>query len=408
MPYPPLHAPSGVTDDERTKGMMISVNGITLHAEDSGTGDPTLIFLHYWGGTARTWQPIIAALPSGLRAIALDARGWGRSDRPDKSYGVATMADDVEAVIIALSLKRYVLVGHSMGGKVAQLLASRRPSGLAGLVLVAPSPAQGKSLPEGVRTEMTDAYSSPESVAWTIDNVLAERDLPPSLRDLAIADSLAGASAAKKSWPLTAISEDVSADLLQIKVPVLVVGGEKDKVDDVNMLRKIVLPSLPGSVMTIIPGVGHLIPLEAPQELAEQVLDFIKNGGGYARGSASRPEDIPSAFDAAVNRADLDAVMALFHPKAVMRMTDGTVVAEGPDALREVLSQLLAARPHLRNTVRRVLVSDDVALLLLDWEIRIAMPNQEAAVECGTATQIAERCSDGMWRLRISNPLGIN
>jgi ketosteroid isomerase-like protein len=91
-----------------------------------------------------------------------------------------------------------------------------------------------------------------------------------------------------------------------------------------------------------------------------------------------------------------------------MRMTDGAVVAEGSGALREALSQLLAARPHLRNTVRRVLVSDDVALLLLDWEIRIAMPNQNETVECGTATQIAERCSDGMWRLRISNPLGIN
>jgi hypothetical protein len=47
MPYPPLHAPSGATDDERTKGMMISANGITLHADDSGTGDPTLIFLHH-------------------------------------------------------------------------------------------------------------------------------------------------------------------------------------------------------------------------------------------------------------------------------------------------------------------------------------------------------------------------
>jgi uncharacterized protein (TIGR02246 family) len=387
--------------------MMISANGIALHAEESGTGDLALVFLHYWGGTARSWRAVIAALPADLRAIALDARGWGQSERPGDGYDIATMADDVEAAIAALDLKRYVLIGHSMGGKVAQLLASRRPSGLTALVLVAPSPAQGKSLAEAEREAMKDAYASPDSVAWTIDNVLAERALPLPLRDQVIADSLAGAVAARDFWPIAAISEDVSADLARIDVPVLVIGGEKDKVDSVDMLRSVVLPSLPGAVMTVIPGAGHLLPLEAPHELAEQILGFIGNGRGAARGATPRPEDMPSAFDAALNRGDLDAVMALFHPDATMRMTDGTVVAEDPDALRKALGGLIASRPNLRNIVRRVLVSDDVALLLLDWEIRITAPGGNEVVERGTATQVAERCADGNWKLRIANPLGI-
>ncbi len=280
--------------------MKISANGIALHLEQSGAGDLSLIFLHYWGGTSRSWAPVIAALPAGLRAIALDARGWGGSDRPADGYDIVTMADDVEAAIAALALKRYGLVGHSMGGKVAQLLASRRPAGLAGLVLVAPSPAQGKQLPDGVREDMKQAYASPEAVAWTIDNVLAERALSPELRDQVIADSLAGATAAKESWPGSAISEDVSADLARIDVPVLVIGGEKDKVDDVEMLRGLVLPSLPNATLTVIPGVGHLIPLEAPEELAARI-------GGFLDTVTPHPQESAAAFDRALNRGDLDA-----------------------------------------------------------------------------------------------------
>jgi len=255
--------------------MIITANGIALHAEDSGTGDLALVFLHYWGGTARTWKLVVAALPTDLRAVALDARGWGRSDHPGHGYDIATMANDVEAVIASLELNSYVLVGHSMGGKVAQLLASRRPSGLAGLVLVAPSPAKGKYLPEPERDGMAGAYATPDSVAWTIDNVLTERVLPQSFRDQVIADSLAGDAAAKAFWPTTAVSEDVSTDLAHINAPVLVIGGEKDKVDGVDMLRSVVLPSLAGASMHIIPGAGHLIPLEAPHEVAELIVEFI-------------------------------------------------------------------------------------------------------------------------------------
>jgi pimeloyl-ACP methyl ester carboxylesterase/ketosteroid isomerase-like protein len=375
--------------------MKISANGITLHAEQSGSGDLSLVFLHYWGGTARSWAPVIAALPAGLRAIALDARGWGGSDRPADGYDIATMADDVEAALAALDLKRYVLVGHSMGGKVAQLLASRRPAGLAGLILVAPPPAQGKSLPEPVREDMKKAYASPEAIAWTIDNVLAERALSPDLREQVIADSLAGATAAKESWPASAISEDVSADLARIDVPVLVIGGEKDKVDDVEMLRTLVVPSLPNATLSVIPGVGHLIPLEAPRDLAQRI-------GGFIDGVTPHPQDIPAAFDRALNRGDLDAVMALFHPQATMRMTDGTIVTEDSALLREAMGQLISLRPELHNDVRRILVSGDVALLLLDWEIQIG-----GSMQRGTATQIAHRGDDGNWRLRIANPLGI-
>jgi alpha/beta hydrolase fold len=96
--------------------MKISTNGIQINIEDRGSGEPVLVFLHYWGGSARTWGEVIDRLDDRHRSIALDHRGWGHSDAPDHGYGLSDLADDARGVIRALKLKRYLVVGHSMGG----------------------------------------------------------------------------------------------------------------------------------------------------------------------------------------------------------------------------------------------------------------------------------------------------
>jgi len=120
--------------------MMVESNGVHLNVAQRGAGAPALVFLHYWGGSSRTWRRVIDALAPEFRTIAINQRGWGKSDAPASGYALADLAHDAEAVIEALDPERYILVGHSMGGKVSQLIASRRPRGLAGLALVAPSP----------------------------------------------------------------------------------------------------------------------------------------------------------------------------------------------------------------------------------------------------------------------------
>jgi pimeloyl-ACP methyl ester carboxylesterase len=137
--------------------MKIASNGICIKVEEQGSGDLALVFLHYWGGSSRTWHKVIAALPKTYLTFAIDHRGWGESDAPASAYGLADLADDAQGVIEALELKQYILIGHSMGGKVAQLVGSRRPDGLVGLVLVAPSPPQPMAMPPEVRETMAGA-----------------------------------------------------------------------------------------------------------------------------------------------------------------------------------------------------------------------------------------------------------
>jgi pimeloyl-ACP methyl ester carboxylesterase len=249
-------------------------NTVTLHVEDSGTNAPALVFLHYWGGSSRTWQHVIRALAPSFRTVAVDQRGWGRSDKPPGAYTLAAMADDVQGLIERLGLGHYILVGHSMGGKVAQLLASRQPAGLAGLVLVAPSPPSPMNLPLEVRQGMVKAYDNRESILATVQQVLTASPLQPDDLETVVQDSLQGAPAARAAWPLAASQEDISAQAALIRVPTLVIAGENDRVDPPAVLQRELMTRIPHAALHILPGIGHLSPLEAPGKLSALILGF--------------------------------------------------------------------------------------------------------------------------------------
>jgi len=77
----------------------IASNGILLYVDEQGGGDMSLVFLHYWGGSSRTWRHVIAALPKSYRTIAIDHRGWGESDAPATGYALSDLADDAQGVV---------------------------------------------------------------------------------------------------------------------------------------------------------------------------------------------------------------------------------------------------------------------------------------------------------------------
>ena len=92
--------------------MDIRTRATTIHVRERGSGEPALVFLHYWGGSSRTWDAVVGELSSAHRSIAVDHRGWGNSAAPEQGYTIADLANDAHDVIEALKLSRYVLVGH--------------------------------------------------------------------------------------------------------------------------------------------------------------------------------------------------------------------------------------------------------------------------------------------------------
>ena len=145
--------------------MKLKAGELSFNVLESGSGEPALLFLHYWGGSARTWHAVISELSTDFRCIAYDQRGWGQSDAPEQGYLIRDLALDAKHIVEVLQLRRYVLVGHSMGGKVVQFLASQRPPGLVGLVLVAPATPTPQNIPEPARQAHLHAYDNRENAS---------------------------------------------------------------------------------------------------------------------------------------------------------------------------------------------------------------------------------------------------
>jgi len=255
--------------------MMITANTIELHVQQQGAGAPALVFLHYWGGTHRTWNKVAVELQSGYRIVTYDMRGWGESGAAENGYSIAALADEAAALIQHLELSKYVLIGHSMGGKVAQLVASRNPRGLIGLVLVAPATPTPSHLPEEAKQQQIHAYDNRESVLQTIA-FLTDRTPDPETVEQIVQDSLSGTQEAKLAWPTSAILEDISSEVSKITVPTLVLAGERDRLDSVEQHRREVVARIPGATLEIIPNSGHLLPIDEPVQTARAIDHFVR------------------------------------------------------------------------------------------------------------------------------------
>ncbi|KAE9374495.1 alpha/beta-hydrolase [Stipitochalara longipes BDJ] len=252
----------------------------SLHVVSAGNPEsirPTLIFLHFWGGSSGTYNATISHLSPDFHCIAVDFRGWGSSTGPKvlHSYSIHQLATDVETLILKLGIQDFILVGHSMGGKVAQLIAgSDLVSGLKGVVLIAPAPPTPFELPPEMKEQQLTAYSSPESATFVTRNILSASKLPDETISLLVNDMLKGNEFAKAAWPSYAMGEDIVDQAIQIKVPVLVIGGGRDIVEPIERLRKEVLGRIQGAELVVIEESGHLLPVEAPVAVALHIGHF--------------------------------------------------------------------------------------------------------------------------------------
>ncbi len=251
----------------------IPTRGARIACTDRGAGGIAFLFLHYWGGSSRTWERVIAELEADARCVAVDQRGWGGSEALDGRYGLDAMADDVEDVVAALGLTQYVLVGHSMGGKVAQVVAARGVAPPAGLVLVAPAPPDAMPVPADQRAAMLASYDSRDGVEQAI-SVLAGRELDDDQREQVIADTLAGAPGAKREWTERGMTAAVGRRLRDYTGPVRVVVGELDRVERPEALRAAFATVLPQATVETVPGAGHLLPVEVPGRIASACRDI--------------------------------------------------------------------------------------------------------------------------------------
>lgn len=250
------------------------VNGAALNLVDEGEGPPALLFLHYFGGSARSWFPLCDHLRDRYRCIMPDLRGFGSSDDVPDRHMTKAAADDIAALIEMLALRDVVLVGHSMGGKIAMALAARRLPEVDGLVLIAPSPPTPEPITDGDRADLLAAYGDPEKANATAQRLTIHPPTAPLFRQV-VEDSLRTTQAAWTSWLETGSREDISVAMERIDVPALVVIGGDDETIPRATIEREVSGRLQAAETVVIPGAKHLVPLGQPVALAEAVETWL-------------------------------------------------------------------------------------------------------------------------------------
>ncbi|VUC26816.1 unnamed protein product [Clonostachys rosea] len=261
----------------------------TIHALVSGaptsagkSNRTTVVFLHYWGGSSKTWSQVNSQISQQHPTVAIDFRGWGKSTGPSHpdAYSMSRLASDVKHVITSLELQQYILVGLSMGAKVAQLLAGAGElPGLKGIILVSPAPPTPLSLPPQMRDQQVHAYDDAESANIVALNVLTASSPSGNVLESLVSDMLRGNEWAKKAWPTYGMGEDITTATSRIRCPVLVVAAGKDIVEPLERVKSEVCQNIQGAKLEVLEGSGHLSPIDCPSELSEHIRHFIHQHG---------------------------------------------------------------------------------------------------------------------------------
>jgi len=132
----------------------VRIGEVELAVTDAGSGDPALVLVHGYTGAKEDFADHVDLLASDRRVVAYDHRGHGESSRAPR-YSIDLLVDDLVALANTLGLERFVLLGHSMGGFVAQRFAWRHPERLSGLVLMDTGP--GPLRMDGPRRQLIEA-----------------------------------------------------------------------------------------------------------------------------------------------------------------------------------------------------------------------------------------------------------
>lgn len=276
-PWDP-EAPGYPDGEHRT---ITTPDGATLALTIAGPEDgPLVVLSHCWTGSRAIWGPVAERLcASGHRVVLYDQRGHGDSTDGDEPHSIPMLGDDLRAVLAEVDAHDAVLVGHSMGGMSVQSYLTEHPvdfkERVRGVVLVATA---AKVLRRAIPVELATRLMGDGALEWSrrgnIGYVMARRSLGRGARraDVELTlDGLARTTGLARAGFLAAMSGmDLHAGLSAVDVPTTVLVGTRDRLTPPRLARELT-SSIPGANLVVLPGAGHMLPLEAPDEIVDAI-----------------------------------------------------------------------------------------------------------------------------------------
>jgi non-heme chloroperoxidase len=251
-------------------------DGASLFHVDWGTGKPVL-FTHAWGLNADIWEyQLVELVDQGLRCVAYDRRGHGRSSDPGRGYDYDRLADDLAAVINQLDLTDVTLVAHSMGnGEAVRYLRRHGGARIARLVMLSTIPPQSTSdfspLIAGLKQDRP-AFFAKGVAAFTGGHPAVS----PAMTEWIIAQFMRASPKGTIACMHSIARGDFRADMRAVTVPTLIAHGDKDMVNPLDTTARKVAELIPGSTLKVYEGAPHGLVITHRDRLARDILAFAR------------------------------------------------------------------------------------------------------------------------------------
>ena len=256
---------------------FLTVHDVRLFYRLEGkTGAPVIALSHSIGADHGMWAQQAADLLPRFQVLRYDIRGHGASDAPSGDYSIELLGRDVLALTQALAIPKFAFCGLSLGGSIGQWLAINAPDRLTALVLANTSPRIGTQTTWETRMQMVREGG----MAAILDIAMQRYFLPQTLSDgEAFVDSmksvfLATSPAGYLGCCAALRDADFRAALPQIRVPTLVIGGDRDIAVPWQSDAEILAREIPGARAALLPA-AHLSNLERPRSFSAALLDFL-------------------------------------------------------------------------------------------------------------------------------------
>lgn len=245
-----------------------SNDGYEVFFDSKGCGPKTLVFVSGFMGISDIWHEQLERLQTQFRCIVMDSRGYGRSDKPTDlgAYSVKQHADDLAAVLNAADVSGpVVLVGHSMGGNIISQFYFSYPERVMGLIYI------------GTYLSARQLKGLGQTAAGFVDALRKPASRVEFFKSFGLTDVLALEST---KWPLHAITGnaqalldcDVGEHYSEIQAPALVIHGDSDIVNPLDLCGKVIADTIPNAELAVLPHVNHFPGVEAPGPVAALIL----------------------------------------------------------------------------------------------------------------------------------------
>ncbi len=267
------------------------VGDINMYYEIHGEGEPLVLIMGLGGDTTR-WFRILPVLAKEYRVIAFDNRGAGRTDKPDITYTMEMMSDDIAGLLDVIGIDAAHTFGISLGGMIAQNYALRHPGRIISVILGCTrcggphSISDDSEASSALNPELIDLLSPEERARAMLPFLWSQEfiDNNPELVEEQIAMSKENLiDPAGYTHQLEAANSHNTYDRLpEIKPPTLVIAGDADRLIPVENSR-IIASRIPGAELVILEKMGHGFYTEALDETSRIIMDFMKRNSPSRR-----------------------------------------------------------------------------------------------------------------------------